>query len=179
MKKPRLFPIVITAVLSIGLLFGGWTLYKQVAVASPLTDALKAVPGVVEAKKPTITQDNVQIAVELSENANIRDIYEAATKTGKDITPSKKIDLQVRTSEDEVLNTIWQQSMFEVAEAMETKTYSKIPEALKLATESVKGVSFETEMDDSNVYVTLRNDKSAKYIVMPRTPNKLGAWSNA
>ncbi|GKU79499.1 hypothetical protein [Paenibacillus sp. L3-i20] len=179
MKKPRFIPIVITTVLSIGLLFGGWTFYKQVVVASPLTEAIMKVPGVVDTEKPSILDNTVHLSVELSQQANLSDLFEKASEAGNDIAPGKKLDLQVQSPQDEQLNALWQKSMFEIAEAMETKMYSKIPDALKRATTDVKGVSFVTDMDETNVYITIRNDKAAKYMVLPRTPTKLGAWSNA
>jgi hypothetical protein len=40
----------------------------------------------------------------------------------------------------------------------------------------MKDVKVTTEMDDTNVYITIKNTEAVKYVVLPRTPDQLEAW---
>lgn len=179
MLKPRVLPIMISAVLSVAVLFGGWAIYNHVAVSAPLNDAIKEVPGLVDVAKPSIEQDYVRIAVQLSDDANLRQVYENIAENGKAAIGDRKLELQIDSSSSAELDELWNQVLFEVAEAMETKAYSNIPKAMELAAGRYQGVSATTEMDGSNIYITMKQDKAAKYVVLPRTPAKLGVWPNA
>lgn len=179
MRKLRMLPIAVTVTISAAALFGGWTLYKEVAVASPLTSALEGVPGIVKAGKPEIGQNEVAVSVELSKDAKLKEVYASVQEESANVSNGKKLDLDIVTKEDPMLESIWQSAMFEIAEAMETKSYSNIPETMEKAAASHEGVSAETAMDETNVYVTIRSEKGAKFIVLPRTPNQLGVWANA
>ncbi|RJE90084.1 hypothetical protein D3P07_07650 [Paenibacillus sp. 1011MAR3C5] len=179
MRKPRMMPIAITVVISAAALFGGWMLYKQVAVASPLTDAVVNVPGVAKADKPVIEQDKVSVSVELSDEASLKDVYTSVTEQGKALAGKRKLDIVIQDEEDALLNAIWQEAMFDIAQAMETKTYSDIPKTMERVASGHDGVETVTDMDGTNVYVTIKNAEGAKYIVLPRTPNQMGVWPNA
>jgi hypothetical protein len=179
MRKPRILPIAITVIISAAALFGGWTLYKQVAVASPLSSALQDLPGVLHASKPEVKQDEVQVSVELSGDASLKDVYASIKEESAEVSKERKLNLDIQTKEDPALENIWQSALFEIAEAMENKTYSDIPKTMERIAAAHEGIDTVTEMDDTNVYVTIRSEKGAKYIVLPRTPNTLGVWPNA
>ncbi|MFD0586946.1 hypothetical protein ACFQZE_02935 [Paenibacillus sp. GCM10027627] len=179
MRKPRVIPIVVTIVVSAAALFGGWTVYKQAAVAAPLSDALQNVPGVVKAEKPAISQDKVQVSVELSQEASLKEVYAAIGKKSNEVAAGKQLAVDIKSKEDKRLDGLWQKALFEVAEAMETKTYSDIPKTMDRVVAGQAGVQAKTEMDETNVYITLVSGQDAKFIVLPRTPNKLGVWGNA
>lgn len=65
--------------------------------------------------------------------------------------------------------------MFSVAEAMDNKKYTEIPAKLEqMAKDS--GIKTQTEMDTDNVYISLSDGDSSKFIVLPRNPAKIGVW---
>lgn len=179
MKKPRILPVVLTIVLSAAVLFGGWSLYKQIAVASPLSDALNHVPGVIRSDKPDIGEKQVKVSVELSRDASLKEVYESMEEHGKQLAGGRKLEIAIQTVHDAKLEAVWQEAMFPIAEAMETKKYSEIPITMDRAAAGHNGVVAKAEMDNTNVYITLRNEKGAKYIVLPRKPELLGVWTNA
>lgn len=176
MIKPRVMPVIIAAAISASVLFGGWAIYNQVAVAAPLEQVVKEVQGVVSSGKPVMDNEQVTIQVELAPNANIRDIYENIATNGKNVFGDRKLVLEIKENSSKQLDDLWYSSMFEVAEAMETKTYSSIPEAMNKAAKAMKDVTIATEMDDNNVYITIKNTEAVKYVVLPRTPAQLEAW---
>jgi len=176
MMRPRVMPVIITAAITASVLFGGWAIYNQVAVAAPLEQVVKEVQGVVSSDKPVMNRDQVTIQLELTPDANIRDIYESIAANGKDVFGDRKLKLEIKGKSNKQLDDLWYASMFKVAEAMETKTYSSIPNAMNDAAKSMKDVKVTTEMDDTNVYITIKNTEAVKYVVLPRTPGQLEAW---
>ena len=69
--------------------------------------------------------------------------------------------------------------LFKVAEAMENRRYADIPDAMETLTETHRGLSVDTSLDNENVYITMKQDGAVKYIVLPRTPVRMGVWPNA
>ena len=178
MRKPRVLPIAITVIATAVLLFGGFALYKGMVVAAPLADKLEKMSGVTEARKPEIGQKEVTVKLELTPHANLRETYGNVMKEATAAAGGKKVNVQLENEENEGLEQIWYGAMFEIAEAMETKAYSDIPDAMDRAVAGKDGVTVETEMDETNVYITIRSEQeaAAKYVVLPRTPNTLGVW---
>jgi hypothetical protein len=178
MRKPRVLPLAITVVVTAVLLFGGFALYKQMVVAAPLADKLEEMNGVAEASKPEIGQKELKVKLKLSADASLRETYGNAVKQTAGFAGGKKVMIQVENDPNEQLEQLWYGAMFEIAEAMETKAYSTIPAAMEKAVAGVDGVTTVTEMDENNVYITIRSEQegTAKYVVLPRTPNTMEVW---
>lgn len=176
MLRPRVIPIVITAAISASVLFGGWAIYNQVAVAAPLEQVAKDIAGVVSSDKPVMDNEQVTITIELNEDANLRDVYERIEANGKDVFDNRVLTLKFKGKSNKQLEDLWYASMFDIAEAMETKTYSSIPEAMNKTAKAYKDVTVTTEMDEKNVYITLKNPEAVKYVVLPRISAQLEAW---
>ncbi|MGM0880424.1 MAG: hypothetical protein ACQEXQ_05210 [Bacillota bacterium] len=179
MMRPRIIPVIITAAVTASIFFGGWAIYNQVAVAAPLEEAVKEIEGVVSAKKPIMDSEHVTVELELTTDANVRTIYETIAANGKDVFGDRKLELEIESKPSKQLDELWYASLFQVAEAMETKSYSDIPKAMNEAAKAYKDVTVLTEMDETNVYITIKDAVSAKYVVLPRTPVQLEVWSNA
>ncbi|WP_138750992.1 hypothetical protein [Paenibacillus sinopodophylli] len=176
MMKPRIVPIVITAAISAGVLFGGWAIYNQVSVAAPLEQVAKEVSGVISSDKPIMNSSQVTISLELAADASLRDVYERIEANGSKVFDDRKLLLNIKQKPDKQLDEIWYAAMFDIAEAMETKTYSGIPAAMDRASKDNKNVTVATEMDETNVYITLRMQDAVKYVVLPRTSTQMEAW---
>src|SRR5690606_16354300 len=112
-------------------LFGGWAIYQQVAVQAPLEQAIKDVQGIVHADKPKRDSDWIEINVELAPTANLREVYETIAHNGERVIGNRTLKLQIDSEANAQLEGIWQSAMFQIAEAMENKTYSQIPTALE------------------------------------------------
>ena len=179
MSNLRLKPILLTAVATAVVLFGGWALYHKVAVQAPLEQAIKDVQGIVHADKPKRDNDWIEFKVELAPTANLKEVYETIAHNGERVIGNRTLKLQIDSEANTQLDSVWQSAMFQVAEAMENKTYSQIPAALEQIAGKESNVQVKTDIDDDNVYITLINDEGALHKVLPRTPHLLGAWPNA
>ncbi|MBB3109326.1 hypothetical protein FHS18_001378 [Paenibacillus phyllosphaerae] len=175
----RIMPTVVTAVISAGLLVGGWFAYQNVATVQPLEQILVDVPGVTEAV-PNVQRDAVTVSLKLDNDANIRDVYDTILLEGEHVIGDRELRLQIDNSKsDEILNDIWSSVLFNIAQAMETRQYTGIPTAMEQIESKYEGVTATSEMDDMNVYITLKHGAAAKYVILPRTPEQMGVWPNA
>ncbi|WP_139999498.1 hypothetical protein [Paenibacillus paridis] len=176
MLKPRVIPIIVTAAITAVVLFGGWAIYNQVAVAAPLEQVVNGVSGVASSDKPVMNRNQVDIRLSLAPDANLKDVYQSIASNGKKVFGDRTLSLAFDGDSSKQLDQLWNQSLFAVAEAMENKTYSSIPAAMNEAAKSMTNVSVTTEMDDINVYVTLKDKEAVKYVVLPRNSAQLEAW---
>ncbi len=64
MKKIRLIPVLVSLIVSASVLFGGFFVYRTVAMQNPLTDAVKQSAGVQDAQI-SITDQEVVINAKL------------------------------------------------------------------------------------------------------------------
>ena len=176
--KLRPLPIVLTIVISTCLLVAGWFIYRNEADLKPLDRIASSAPGVVNAK-PVIGQSAVTIELTLNRNADLRKIYETIATKGTAIIGSRELKLNVnKIGSTEKLDTVWAAILFKVAQAMDHRTYGDIPAAMKQAQMNYPGVTATSEMDDTNVYITLKDGNAVKYVVLPRKADTIGAWPN-
>ncbi|BBH20948.1 hypothetical protein Back11_22930 [Paenibacillus baekrokdamisoli] len=179
--KIRVMPTVIIAIVSASLLVGGWFIYQNVATVHPLERIVAQVPGVLEAK-PVVSNDAVTVDLTLRKDANLRVVYDTIATQSQSIIGTRELKLAINQdsgTKQKELNEVWSSNLFDVAQAMEHRNYSEIPTAMKHIEQNYSGVQATSEMDETNVYITLKNGDSAKYIILPRTPDQMGAWPNA
>ncbi|MNN84691.1 hypothetical protein D3C81_2018840 [compost metagenome] len=62
---------------------------------------------------------------------------------------------------------------------MENKQYTQITAALKQMEQENSKLKATAEMDDKNVYITLTDGQYSKFVILPRTPERMGVWPNA
>ncbi|MFD2612061.1 hypothetical protein [Paenibacillus gansuensis] len=174
--KLRLLPIAITVILSAGLLFGGWFIYQSVAVENPLTAVVDSTPGV-EKAQTSFGDDSIDIQLQLKADANAREVYQHIAREGASIIGGRELKLNVTNKTSPVLEKIWSQGLFQVAEAMETKHYADIPAALEKLAKAHSGLKVSTEMDEDNVYIRLSEGSTSKFVILPRIPAQMGVWT--
>jgi len=176
--KIRILPLTITAALTAAILFGGWFAYRHYGIEKPLDRIAGSVPGVTSAVVET-TNGQVNIDVELKQDANIAEVYRKLKEDGASEIGSKKLNLSAEGATNEKLEQAWSYSLFDVAQAMENRQYTGIREAMNKLSDQYPGVTAETSMDEDNVYVTLRDGENAKFVILPRQPATMEVWPNA
>ncbi|MFD0670372.1 hypothetical protein [Cohnella sp. GCM10027633] len=177
--KLRLLPITITAIATAALLFGGWFAYRHYGIEQPLDRIANAVPGVTSAVVET-TNGHVNIEVKLEPNADIGEVFRRVKTDGATEIGGKSLTLTAGEAQSsEKLEQAWSYALFDVAQAMENRQYTGIREAMDKLSDKYPGVTADTAMDEDNVYVTLRDGASAKFVILPREPATLEVWPNA
>lgn len=181
MKKLKLIPLTITAAITAAILFGGWFTYRHYGVEQPLDRVANSIDGV-ESAQVEMSNGHVKVNVKLAADADLGEVYRKIKNDGAGEIGSKQLDLAATPaiSQDNArLEKAWSYALFDVAEAMENRKYSGIRDTMAKLSEQFAGVTVTTDMDDHNVYISMRDGDAAKFIVLPRQPATLGAWPNA
>ncbi|KGE17779.1 hypothetical protein [Paenibacillus wynnii] len=176
--KLRLVPVLLTSLLSVALMFGGWFLYRQFAIQEPLQKIVNSYQGV-NKSHISINRNEVSLKLDLQPGTKLRDLVQYISTEGESVIGGRSIKLDLEQHSSEELDEIWDQAMFSVAEAMESRKYTLIPAKLDQLKEQYEGITATTEIDDNNVYVSLTNGKESKFIILPRQPENMGVWNNA
>ncbi|KIL34803.1 hypothetical protein SD71_17425 [Cohnella kolymensis] len=176
--KLRVVPLTLTAALSVALLFGGWFTYRHYGVEQPLDRIANGVPGV-ESAHVAMTSDLVKVDVKLKPDADLSEVYRQIKTQGENEIGGKQLELSVTGNSAEKLDKAWGYALFDVAEAMENRRYSGVRDAMDKLAEKFPGLTANTSIDEDNVYISMRDGASAKFVILPRQPATLGVWPNA
>ncbi|GAK40048.1 hypothetical protein PUW24_24460 [Paenibacillus urinalis] len=174
--KLRPIRIAITVMVTATLLFGGWFVYRQVALEKPIEKLVAEYDGVNDVQLD-INQNQVVLNLDLEPNTNIRGLVDYIRTDGKELLNGRTMQLEVKDHSTETLDDFWSSALFTVAEAMETRQYTQIPEKLKEMSEG--SIQVDYDIDNENVYVSLSDGEASKYIILPRQPATMGVWPNA
>ena len=175
--KLRLAPILISMLITSAVLFGGWFAYRSAAMESPLSDKIHDIDGV-ETADMHIGNDSIRLELTLEPDADLPAIMARIRADGEKIIKDREINLIIRNESSAELDAWWSSMLFEVAEAMENRRYSAIPEALERNLDRLPGLTALTSMDEDFVYIRLTCGDHSKFIVLPRIPAQLGVWAH-
>ena len=176
--KLRFVPIVLSVVISASVLFGGWFLYRQMAVQTPLNQVVSQYEGV-KSSQIDIKQDTVSLKLDLEPETDLRGLVEHINKEGKSVIGKRQLKIEVVDHSSETLNKWWEDAMLSVAEAMDNRQYTDILSSLERLAKDSPGLKASAQIDDQNVYVSLSDGKTGKFIILPRQPGKVEVWNHA
>lgn len=174
--KLRPIPIAITVFVTATLLFGGWFVYRQVAIFKPIEKLVTSYQGVNNVQVD-INANEVVLNLDLEPQTNVRGLVELIHTDGSQYLNGKTLKLDVKSHSTEELDDFWSNALFAVAEAMETRQYTQIPEQLQKM--STGDIQVDYDIDDQNVYVSLSDGEASKFIILPRQSATMGVWPNA
>jgi hypothetical protein len=173
----RPIPVVSTILISSALLFGGWFLYQNTMVKSPIEDAIQDIPAIIHSDIQ-IDRNSLYLGLQLSNDAKLRPVYEEISEMSKSLAGKRTVTIDLDSQSSDMLDDWWSEALFNVAQAMETRQYSDIPKSLEQLAVGSDGLRVSSEMDADHVYVHLTDGTHHKYIVLPRAPIQLGVWDN-
>ncbi|TLS53131.1 hypothetical protein FE782_07135 [Paenibacillus antri] len=175
--KLRLLPVVITIVVSSGVLFGGWFAYESIAMEDPFLEKVAAVEGIAD-PVVEIERERAIVRATIEPGASLRQAYRGIVEAGASSLGDRDIVVEASGETSEKLEDWWSEALFDVAQAMETKQYSLIPQRLRELAKADGSLQVQTEMDEKNVYITLVDGPNSKHVVLPRQPAIMGVWPN-
>ncbi|MNW48277.1 hypothetical protein D3C74_256380 [compost metagenome] len=176
--KLRIGPIAASIAISVLVLFGGWFLYRQWAIERPLENIVKSVDGVNQVEMD-IKPDELALKLSLKPGTDLGELVRQIEQNGKDQIGNRTLKLDVEDHSSPTLDLLWENALFTVAQAMENKQYTQITAALKQMEQENDKLTATAEMDEKNVYITLTDGQYSKFVILPRTPERMGAWPNA
>jgi hypothetical protein len=144
---------------------------------NPLLNLVRATDGI-EQVQLDVQKNQVLLQLELTDDASLRQIIQHIRNDGAKTIGSRALNIKVANPSSPALDAWWSDQLFTVAQAMETRNYATIPQVLSERASAVNDLSVFTEMDDQNVYIRLVAGEDSKFIILPRTPEKLGVWAN-
>jgi hypothetical protein len=142
---------------------------------NPIKNVILGVHGVQQVTT-NIDRNQVTIDLKLANDTDLYDLYSKITKNGATLLSNRELKLNLDSQSSPELDKWWSVTLFEVAQAMETKHYADIPQVLKAKAQQISGLSVTTEMDGKNVYVRLTDGVYSKYIILPRIPAQMGVF---
>jgi hypothetical protein len=176
--KLKLLPLMLTAALSAALLFGGWFAYRHYGVVQPLDRVANSIPGV-QSAVVEVTSGQIKLNVKLAPDADLGEVYRLVKRDGAAVIGSNELELAASATDSPQLQKAWSYALFDVAEAMENRKYSSIRDTMDKLSEKFPGLTVKTDMDDTNVYISMRDGNAAKFVVLPRQPATFGVLPNA
>lgn len=176
--KIRIGQTIAIAAVSAVLLFGGWFAYRQWAIEAPIEKLVKQYEGVNHVQF-NITPKEVGLKLDLAAGTDMGGLVRHIEKEGKDLLGKRTLKLEVTDRSTPDLDQIWSEALFSVAQAMENKQYTEIQSTLDQLERKHDALRATADMDEENVYVTLTDGTSSKYVILPRVAQKLGVWPNA
>ncbi len=161
----RAMPVMLSLIVSLVFLFGGWFVYQQFYVQQPIQAFLKQKEQVtLHEMQMTKTQvilylDFANPDTFVNDYKEIKD-YIATKAQGRTVT----INL---AQHGESMKNLWEEEYFGLAEAIQKQEYSRIPEVIEEMGKKRHLEKTLARMDEQNVYVFLQSGADHLYAVLP------------
>lgn len=163
--KVRAMPVLLSLVMTLGILFGGWYTFQQYYVQQPIEHFIVSKPQVV-LNDIQIQNNKVVVDLDFKNPDTFAKDYKEIVEFISDKTQGKKVVIQLPKQGDE-MKKLWEEQYFGIAEAMEKQEYSRIPGLMEEMRKKIKLEKTLTRMDEENIYVYLQKGVNHLYAVLP------------
>lgn len=160
--------ILLSLLITLTLLFGGWFLYTKLQVEEPIRKQIGQMTSVKLADMQ-VGKEQLMIDLNVVKPESFPGEYIALLQTIRDIAPDKKVQIEL-ANQDPELKKIWSEGVFRFTEAVDLHEYSKIPTLLNSWKTEHHLDTATASMDDNYIYVFLKRDKAQYFTIIPRTP---------
>lgn len=162
----RKIPIMLSFLVTMVLLFGGWYLYQQVEIKEPLKMEVGQMTSATLSDLQVL-KNQLIIKLHVTNPDTFPQEYKQLLKATQTYSNGREIDVVV-TNQGDQLKKIWTNGQFAVNEAIELHEYSRIPQLLADWKHTYKLDSAIAKMDESTIYIYMKNDKQDFYAMLPR-----------
>ncbi|WP_232696391.1 hypothetical protein [Brevibacillus daliensis] len=164
--KLRKGPMFLSLLVALALLFSGYFLFQKVQIEKPLMEQAEQMTSA-KLIDFSMQKDKVTYKFEVTNPEQFVIDYPKLIDAIKTYAPEKAFDIML-TNQDESLQPIWNEGLFGLIEAIETKQYSNIPELLSEWKETYKLDEAFGRIDDKYVYIFMKRGEDEFYKVIPR-----------
>ena len=164
--KIRALPVMLSLVLTLGMLFGGWFTYQQFYVQRPIEEFIVNKPQVV-LKEIKIHQNSVIVDLDFKDPNTFAMDYHEVKQFIEDKT-GKKANIRIPVA-GENMKRLWEEEYFFIAEAINKQEYSEIPKIIEKTKKDRQLEKTVTRMDEKYIYVFLQKGSDHLYAVLPLT----------
>lgn len=159
--------VAVISIVSLLILFGGWYLYQNISVKNPINEAVSSIDGV-KVVDLAIDKKNVNLSINLYDVDNLQITYELIEEYVAPYLQNRSLNIEIVNNGNESLNFAWNESYFYIAEAIDKKEYSLIPQTIDNMQKKYNLDQVGYTMDETNIYIDLHSADTALYIVIPR-----------
>lgn len=153
--KIRPLPAVLSLVVTLVVLFGGWYVYEWLQVKRPLAELLEQEAQVSD-YDIDVKPNKLTIHLEVTPTFSLTEDYLALLENVKEQSGIERVTLIVDDHPDERLQMAWHDVYFILADGIANREYYEMSE--RLASKSLGDhVELQVAMDTENVYAWLRD----------------------
>ncbi|MGD9677077.1 MAG: hypothetical protein AB7V16_01770 [Vulcanibacillus sp.] len=162
--------VLIFMSVSLIILFGGWYLYQENNIKEPITNSINDITGVtVDEIKLDINEIELNLTLEKIDKLQVT--YNSILNKLQPYLNNRDLTININSNPSDDILEAWSNSYFSIAEAIELKNFSLIPETVL---ELKKDYSLDQAictMDNQNIYIKLQQGESSLYIVINTSGN--------
>lgn len=162
--KLRPMPMIMSLLLTLAFLFGGWSAYQHFYVEQPIRAYIEEKENV-ELKNIQFSNDQVKVELAFRDPDTFAADYKAIKDYIADHT-GKTVSIQLPVVERS-MKELWEEEYFFIAEAMKKQEYSEIPRIMDKIKKERQIEKTVSRMDDENIYVFLQKGSEHLYAVLP------------
>lgn len=149
--KIRLFPVILTLVITLFLLFGGWWLSEQFLIKQPIGTQLDK-EAWITGYEIRVTPKNVLIVLQVGKGFTLTGDYLVLLERMKEQFPRKNVTLTIQDNPNHLLQKKWNEMYFIMAEGIQQGKYHTMVQNLRQYPLG-KHTQLQVAMDDERLYV--------------------------
>lgn len=157
----RIITAVISLIVTLVILLGGYNLYNKYMVEKPLTTQLVALPTVKSAEIKKVDKEYL-IQLQLEQVGNIQDSYTQIESTIKSKIKNDKYKIEIQDSGSKELSHFYNELQPVIYQGLSGRQYLWLDEQIKERS-SDKGIKSRLYVDDQRVYLQLEDKDSYLY----------------
>ncbi|GMA48733.1 hypothetical protein GCM10025857_00900 [Alicyclobacillus contaminans] len=164
MTRIRLIPVVVIALVSLLVLFGGWWAYRKYNVINPLTESLQHVTGVESVQVNPSSPSS--ISIQLGPVTDLQTTYQTISRAVEQVFGSgSSVAMTLEDHRDAALTNIYETDMAPIlAEAIQKGEYTQMVAMIQQKAKQLH-VTAKVSMDDQNIYLQLQQGSYYLYHV--------------
>lgn len=166
-------PVVISLILSVVVLFGGYVIYQEQFVKKPIEEYIAALDGV-QLEEIRVDKSSIYLDVAFRDADAFLESYGKMGSELQTMNRGREVHIILPAS-DEKMERIWQEGYFYLVEVIENQQYSQIPAVLKSWKEQYDLTGAGARMDENNVMIVLSKGDAMFYQVLPRHAGEVKA----
>lgn len=156
--KIRLVPVILSLIITLLVLFGGWWVYESVHIKQPIGALLDKAAHVTD-YSIEVRPNHITVEVQVDAAFTLKGHYIDLLEQIKEATRHQNVTLTLKDEPDEVLLARWNELYFTLAEGIHTRNYRTMLDRLEEVAQE-ETVRLQVAMDREHLYVFLQESES-------------------
>lgn len=162
--------VVVTLVITVGLLFGAQAFAQRETVVGPLMRMLAQIKSV-QHYQVIRKGSSTEVAVKLAPKANLESVYHQVVQTATRVISPSQLQISIQGNTDTALKQVNRTMDFAIQQGIATGDYVKMQQRIQKDAKTAH-ITASVSIDSSNIYLSLAQGKHNLYQVVPIYLNK-------